>query len=42
MNYQEENDLKIDMARDHHNLIELVMDADETGIIILGNDRGDG
>jgi deoxyhypusine synthase len=29
-------ELKIDMARDHHRLIELAMSADETGIIILG------
>jgi deoxyhypusine synthase len=30
------DELKIDMARDHHKLIELAMGADETGIIILG------
>lgn len=35
-NYQKGNDLKIDMARDNHNLIELAMKAEETGIIILG------
>ena len=28
-------ELKVDMARDHHKLIELAMSADETGIIIL-------
>jgi deoxyhypusine synthase len=30
------DELKVDMARDHHKLIELAMGADETGIIILG------
>jgi deoxyhypusine synthase len=34
-NYQG-NDLKIDMAKDHHKLIEEVMNSDDTGIIILG------
>ena len=29
--------LKVDMARDHHKLIELVVNAEETGIIILGS-----
>jgi len=29
-------ELKLDMARDHHKLIELAMEAEETGIIILG------
>ena len=29
--------LKVDMAKDHHRLIESVMEANETGIIILGS-----
>ena len=32
----EKQELKIDMAKDHHKLIELVMGAQETGIIVLG------
>jgi deoxyhypusine synthase len=32
----EKKDLKIDMAKDHHKLIELVMGAEETGMILLG------
>jgi deoxyhypusine synthase len=35
-NYQKGNDLKIDMARDHRNLIEMAMEASETGVIIMG------
>ena len=35
-NYQNGNDLKIDMVRDNHNMIELAMKAEETGIIMLG------
>lgn len=30
------SELKVDMARDHHKLIELAVSADDTGIIILG------
>ncbi len=29
--------LKVDMARDHHRLIELVVEAEDTGIIVLGS-----
>ncbi len=29
-------EFKIDMTKDHHNLIELVLSAEETGIILLG------
>lgn len=35
-NYQKGNDLKIDMVRDNHKLTELVMNAEDTGLIILG------
>ncbi len=35
-NFNIKQELKIDMALDHHRLIELVMGADETGIILLG------
>ena len=36
-NFEKERKLEIDMARDHHNLIEQAMDANETGIILLGS-----
>jgi len=36
-NFDKKQELKVDMAKDHHRLIELVMGAEETGIIILGS-----
>ncbi len=36
-NFEKNQELKIDMAKDHHKLIELVMEAEDTGIIILGS-----
>jgi deoxyhypusine synthase len=35
-NFDKKQEMKIDMAKDHHELIELVMNAKETGMIILG------
>ena len=35
-NYGKAQELKVDMAADHHKLIEMTLDAKETGIIILG------
>lgn len=35
-NYDEKQELKIDMAFDHHRLIEMTLDAKETGLIIAG------
>jgi deoxyhypusine synthase len=35
-NFNIKQELKIDMAKDHHKLIELAMGAGETGIIVLG------
>lgn len=36
-NFDKKEKLKVDMTTDHHKLIESVMDAKETGIIILGS-----
>lgn len=36
-NFDKKQELKVDMATDHHRLIELVIEAEETGIIILGS-----
>ena len=36
-NYDKKEPLVIDMARDHHRLIELTVGAEETGIILLGS-----
>ncbi|MDO8627809.1 MAG: deoxyhypusine synthase [Candidatus Diapherotrites archaeon] len=36
-NYNISQELKIDQAFDHHRLIEMVLDAEETGILILGS-----
>ena len=36
-NFDKAQELKVDMAKDHHKLIELVIDAEETGMIILGS-----
>ncbi len=36
-NFDKSQELKVDMAEDHHKLIELVMSAEETGIIVLGS-----
>ena len=36
-NYDKKTPLKIDMAKDHHRLIESAVDAEETGIILLGS-----
>ncbi len=36
-NFDKKQELKVDMAQDHHRLIELVMEAKNTGIIILGS-----
>lgn len=35
-NYDKKQELKVDMAFDHHRLIEMTLDANETGLIILG------
>ena len=35
-NYNKKQELKVDMAFDHHRLIEMTLDAHETGLIILG------
>ena len=35
-NHDRKQELKIDMAFDHHRLIEMTLDAHETGLIILG------
>lgn len=36
-NFGKKQGLKIDMAKDHHRLIELAMEAENTGMIILGS-----
>ena len=36
-NYNRQQELKIDMAFDHHRLIEMTLDANETGLIIVGS-----
>ena len=35
-NFDKDQELQIDMAKDHYKLIELVMEAEDTGMIILG------
>lgn len=35
-NYDKKQELKVDMAFDHHRLIEMTLDAKETGLVILG------
>ncbi|MBI4163880.1 MAG: deoxyhypusine synthase [Candidatus Aenigmarchaeota archaeon] len=36
-NFDKKQELKVDMAQDHHKLIELVMEPNETGMIVLGS-----
>ncbi len=36
-NFDKKQELKTDIATDHHRLIELVMEAEETGMIVLGS-----
>ncbi len=36
-NYNISQELKIDQAMDHHKLVEMVLDANETGLLILGS-----
>ena len=36
-NFNKKQELKVDMAKDHHKLIEMAMEAEDTGIIILGS-----